>query len=208
MAEEIRELYEKAEGLKRKKKRLTHAEELRILMDDFMSEHVVRNKLCGALKEATTQYLTRFSTGRYSLLDIDAPTTGPYGAGVIITLRDHVDQLEKSRELLSGGDRASLGLALRMAISRLMSRIRPFKSTELKRPKVKCLIMDEPLGSLDSERRPEVVQTLMDDRAFTQIFLITHTNLVLDEEELANAHRIDVYQEARTSKITFQQAPL
>lgn len=208
LANEIGKLRKKEMKLKERKKEYAHAEQLRILVDDFVSEHVVRNKLCGALKTATTEYLTRFSTGRYSLLDIDAPTKGPYGAGVIITLKDHIDQLEKSRELLSGGDRASLGLALRMAISRLISRIRPFRSEQLKRPKVKCLIMDEPLGSLDSERRPEVVHTLMDDRAFTQIFLITHTDLLLSEEELAATHQINVYQEGGVSKTAFQPATL
>jgi exonuclease SbcC len=208
ITEEIEGLHKKEEDLRKKKKQHTHMEQLRILVDDFVSEHVVRNKLCGALKTATTEYLTRFSTGRYSLLDIDAPTKGPYGAGVIITLKDHMDQLEKSRELLSGGDRASLGLALRMAISRLIARIRPFKSGQLKRTKVRCLIMDEPLGSLDSERRPEVVHTLMDDKAFTQIFLITHTDLLLTEEEAAAAHQIKVYQEGGVSKLTFQPATL
>lgn len=204
----IGELRGKERNLKKKKKEHTHVEQLRILVDDFISEYVVRNRLCGALKEATTSYLTRFSTGRYSLLDVDAPTKGPYGAGVIITLKDHIDQLEKSRELLSGGDRAALGLALRMAISRLISRIRPFKSAQLRRPKVRCLIMDEPLGSLDSERRPEVVRTLMDDKAFKQIFLITHTDVLLNEEELAGAHQISVYQEGGTSKVSFQPAIL
>jgi len=153
---ELEELEKKLKLLKEKKKEHVHTEQLRILVDDFISEYVIRNRLCGALKTATTNYLICFSTGRYSLLDIDAPTRGPYGAGVIITLKDHVDQLEKTRELLSGGDKACLGLALRMAISNLMSRIRPFKSERLRRPKIRCLIMDEPLGGLDSKRRPEV----------------------------------------------------
>ena len=203
---ELKELQSKLEILIDGKKELTHIERLRILVDDFISEHVVRNRLCGALKTATTNYLTCFSTGRYSLQDIDAPTRGPYGAGVTITLKDHVDQLEKTRELLSGGDKACLGLALRMAISNLMSRIRPFKSERLKRPKVRCLIMDEPLGSLDSKRRPEVVRTLIGDTAFKQIFLITHTNVLLSEDELLAAHKIRVYQEAGISRITFQPA--
>ena len=203
---ELKELYEKLKLLKEKRKEHAHIEQLRILMDDFISEHVVRNRLCGALKTATTNYLTYFSAGRYTLLDIDAPTRGPYGAGVTITLKDHVDELEKTRELLSGGDKACLGLALRMAISNLMSRIRPFKSERLKRPKVRCLIMDEPLGGLDSKRRPEVVRTLINDKTFTQIFLITHTNLLLSDEELSSAHRITVHQEAGTSRISFQPA--
>jgi DNA repair exonuclease SbcCD ATPase subunit len=54
--------------------------------------------------------------------------------------------------------------------------------------------MDEPLGSLDSERRPQVVRTLLNTPSFEQIFLITHTDPGLEDEELVEMNRIQVSQ--------------
>ena len=71
VVEDIGELDRKEEDLKKNKKEHSHAEQLGVYVD-FISEHTVRNKLCGALKTATMGYLTCFSARGYPLLDIDA----------------------------------------------------------------------------------------------------------------------------------------
>lgn len=78
VVEDIGELDRKKENLGSNKEH-SHAQQLGIYVD-FISEHTVRNKLCGAPKTATTGYLTYFSARGYLLLDIDAshiiPTAG------------------------------------------------------------------------------------------------------------------------------------
>jgi len=202
--QELEELEEKENDIREKKKVEAHASRLRFFVDDFVSEYVIRERLCGTLKETVADYLAPFSKGRYIVEDLDAPSSGPYGAGVAITLRDMIQNIEKPRELLSGGDKVSLGLALRIAIAFLASRIRPFKSDTIQQSKVRCLIMDEPLGSLDGERRPQVVRTLLSTESFDQIFLITHADPGLDEEELLESNRIQVYQRDGESGISIR----
>jgi DNA repair exonuclease SbcCD ATPase subunit len=96
--------------------------------------------------------------------------------GLEMTLMDSKDNMIKNKDQLSGGDETSLGLALRIAISKLMARIRPFKNSEKKPPLVNSIIMDEPLASLDSCRRRILVNMLTQDKSFKQVFLITHTD--------------------------------
>jgi ABC-type transport system involved in cytochrome bd biosynthesis fused ATPase/permease subunit len=52
--------------------------------------------------------------------------------------------------------------------------------------------MDEPLASLDGPRRQMVMTTLFADKAFKQIFLITHT-----EVQQEGAHVITLTQESK-----------
>jgi ABC-type lipoprotein export system ATPase subunit len=58
-----------------------------------------------------------------------------------------------------------------------MSSIRPFKDSPAIAPRVRSVLLDEPLGGLDSERRTSVVKNLVGDESFEQIFLITHTDV-------------------------------
>jgi ABC-type transport system involved in cytochrome bd biosynthesis fused ATPase/permease subunit len=58
-----------------------------------------------------------------------------------------------------------------------MSRIRPLKNSPIITPRVKTVMLDEPLGGLDKARRESVVSNLMNDSNFEQILLITHTDV-------------------------------
>ncbi len=58
-----------------------------------------------------------------------------------------------------------------------MSVIRPLKDSTALTPRVRCVLLDEPLGGLDKERRVSVVKTLINDQSFKQILLITHTDV-------------------------------
>jgi DNA repair exonuclease SbcCD ATPase subunit len=140
------------------------------------------------IMQATNAYLTPFTGGRYRINRI-SPTVrkakGMESHGLEIILMDSMDNMSKTKEQMSGGDATALGLALRIAISKLMARIRPFKDTERRPPLINSIIMDEPLASLDSSRRRTLMSMLTQDKSFSQIFLITHT-----EAEFGDCHSI------------------
>jgi ABC-type transport system involved in cytochrome bd biosynthesis fused ATPase/permease subunit len=58
-----------------------------------------------------------------------------------------------------------------------MSSIRPLKDSPVVTPRVRSVLLDEPLGGLDKSRREAVVRTLVNDQSFEQILLITHTDI-------------------------------
>jgi ABC-type transport system involved in cytochrome bd biosynthesis fused ATPase/permease subunit len=58
-----------------------------------------------------------------------------------------------------------------------MSSIRPLKDSPITTPRVKTVMLDEPLGGLDKPRREAVVSNLINDSNFEQILLITHTDV-------------------------------
>jgi exonuclease SbcC len=145
-------------------------------LEQFISQEVIQNKLFKSLRSVVSKYLQQFTDGQYKMNEILITKHGKTH-GVTITLTDLIDGLEKDNAMLSGGDKAALGLALRMGISELMGRIRPFRSSGLHPIYFKTIILDEPLGSLDTERREGVMNALMNNKAFDQIFLITHMQI-------------------------------
>ena len=169
--------------LRERENELRHVKFLKGEVDGFISGYIIERKLFGSLKAVASQYLQNFTGGRYTI-DQLIPTTRRVrereAHGLEITLNDNLDGMVKEREGLSGGDETALGLALRLAISRLMARIRPYKTSQQRPPLVTSLIMDEPLASLDGPRRQMVMATLFADKAFKQIFLITHTDVQLE----------------------------
>lgn len=181
--------------LRERENELRHVKFLKGEVDGFISGYIIERKLFGSLKAVASQYLQNFTGGRYSIEQL-IPTTRRVrdreAHGLEITLNDNLDGIVKEREDLSGGDETALGLALRLAISRLMARIRPYKTSQQRPPLVTSLIMDEPLASLDGPRRQMVMATLFADKAFNQIFLITHTDV-----QLEGAHVVTLTQESK-----------
>jgi DNA repair exonuclease SbcCD ATPase subunit len=181
--------------LRERENELRHVKFLKGEVDGFISGYIIERKLFGSLKAVASQYLQNFTGGRYTIEQL-IPTTRRVrdreAHGLEITLNDNLDGIVKEREDLSGGDETALGLALRLAISRLMARIRPYKTSQQRPPLVTSLIMDEPLASLDGPRRQMVMTTLFADKAFKQIFLITHT-----EVQQEGAHVITLTQESK-----------
>ncbi|MFW9975991.1 MAG: hypothetical protein ACFFDQ_12040, partial [Candidatus Thorarchaeota archaeon] len=51
------------------------------------------------------------------------------------------------------------------------------KDSPVVTPRVRSVLLDEPLGGLDKLRREAVVRNLMNDQSFEQILLITHTDV-------------------------------
>lgn len=176
----IEELSKKAEELERKSRELRHVKFLKGEIDGFISNYIVEDKLAEVLRHTTNSYLTPFTDGRY-VIDKIYPTVrrtkGMESHGLEISLIDNKDNLPKFKEQLSGGDETALGLALRIAISKLMARIRPFKDSEIKPPLINSVMLDEPMASLDSSRRRNLVNILTQDQSFKQMFLITHTDM-------------------------------
>lgn len=176
----LEELSKKEEKLERISRELKHVKFLRGEIDGFISNYIVEGKLSEVLRQTTNSYLTPFTDGRY-VIDRIYPTVrrtkGMESHGLEISLMDNKDNMPKQKEQLSGGDETALGLAMRIAISKLMAKIRPFKDAEMKPPMINSVMLDEPMASLDAARRRILVGILTQDQSFKQMFLITHTDL-------------------------------
>ena len=159
-------------------------------IDGFISTDIVEGRLSDILMKSTNFYLIPFTEGRYEIINISSTMRkikDRISHGLTLTLVDNKDNITKNKEQLSGGDESALGLALRISISKLMSTIRPFKHVEKKVPMINFIIMDEPLTSLDEFRRNVIMNILMKDQSFKQIFLISHAEI---NEEENNYHSI------------------
>jgi len=176
----ITKLSQKETIMAKKENEMRHVKYLRGEIDGFISNYVVEGRMVGVLRQATNEYLTQLTEGRYTIDKISSTMRrirgGMESHGLEMTLMDSKDNMIKNKDQLSGGDETSLGLALRIAISKLMARIRPFKNSEKKPPLINSIIMDEPMASLDSCRRRILVNILTQDKSFKQVFLITHTD--------------------------------
>jgi DNA repair exonuclease SbcCD ATPase subunit len=185
----VKKLLQKARILSEKENELRHVKYLRGEIDGFISNYVVEGKMVGVLRHATNDYMAQLTEGRYAIDKISSTIRRVKGGmeshGLEITLMDSKDNVIKNKDQLSGGDETALGLALRIAISKLMARIKPFKNSERKPPIINSIIMDEPMASLDSSRRKILVSMLTQARSFKQIFLVTHT-----ETEFGDYHSI------------------
>jgi len=179
--EEMEKIDKEIKETKKIQQHVTHLR--RVLMKNFLSQWVVQKRLLGTIKHTAANYLLRFTCGQYSNVDL-VPTkpTGERGSGILLTVLDESDGIIKSKDMLSFGDRTAVGLALRLGISKTMSRIKPLKESPQKTPRIRCVLLDEPLGGLDISRRKEVVDQLVEDEGFEQIFLITHMEIDRKEE--------------------------
>ena len=178
------------EKLKEKEYLLKHVLFLLGEIDGFISTDIVEGRLSDVLMKSTNFYLIPFTEGRYEIANISSTMRkikDRISHGLTLTLVDNKDHITKNKEQLSGGDESALGLALRISISKLMSTIRPFKHVEKKVPMINFIIMDEPMTSLDEFRRNVIMNILMKDQSFKQIFLISHAEI---NEEENNYHSI------------------
>ncbi len=150
----------------------------RKLVSGFVTDYVFQKRLLGIIRGATNPYVQSFTNGQYTAIDLE-PTQakGRSGAGLILKIWDERDQAWKKTSQLSYGDRTAISLGLRMGISRTMSSIRPLKDSPVVTPRVRSVLLDEPLGGLDKSRREAVVRNLVNDQSFEQILLITHTDI-------------------------------
>ncbi len=144
----------------------------------FVTEYMVVKRLVKNIALSTEKYIKDFTSGQYSDLLLDL--SGTKKTGLSLRIRDNFNGEYESTEVLSGGDRTALGIALRLAISELMGTIRPTKESPRKNPKIDFLLLDEPLAALDETRRERILKHLIKSKSFSQIFLITHTAIPQD----------------------------
>ncbi len=150
----------------------------RKLVSGFVADYVFQKRLIGIIRSATNQYARFFTSGQYTSIDLEpTPSTKRSGPGLILKVWDERDQAWKKPNQLSYGDRTAISLALRLGISRTMSSIRPLRDSPIITPRVKSVLLDEPLGGLDRTRRESVMNNLINDKNFEQILLITHTDI-------------------------------
>ncbi|TXT57744.1 MAG: DNA double-strand break repair Rad50 ATPase [Candidatus Thorarchaeota archaeon] len=150
----------------------------RKLVNGFIADYAVQKRLIGIIRGATNPYVRAFTNDQYTSIDLDStPATGRSGAGLALKIWDERDKASKKTVQLSYGDRTAISLGLRLGISKTMSRIRPLKESPAVAPRVRCVMLDEPLGGLDKDRRHSVVSSLENDQGFDQILLITHTDV-------------------------------
>ena len=140
----LSQLEAKESEISQKENEIRHVKYLRGEIDGFISHYVVEGKLVEILKKATNFYLVPFTDSRYTIDKIYSITKrvkDRESHGLEISLFDARDNHIKSREQLSGGDETALGLALRIAISKLMGRIRPFRDSERQLPLLNLIII-------------------------------------------------------------------
>jgi exonuclease SbcC len=164
--QELKSLNEHAKYVRRK------------LVSGFVADYVFQKRLLGIIRSATNQYVRFFTSGQYTSIDLEpTPSTKRSGPGLLLRIWDERDQAWKKPNQLSYGDRTAISLGLRLGISRTMSSIRPLRDSPIHTPRVKSVLLDEPLGGLDKVRREAVLSNLVNDKNFEQILLITHTDV-------------------------------
>jgi exonuclease SbcC len=157
---------------------LEHITKAKEFVRRFVTEYMVVKRLVKNIALGTDKYIKDFTSGQYSDLLLDL--SGTRKTGLSLRIRDNFNGEYESIEVLSGGDRTALGIALRLAISELMGSIRPTKESPRKNPKIDFLLLDEPLAALDETRRERILKHLVTSTSFSQIFLITHTAIPQD----------------------------
>ncbi|MFX1317330.1 MAG: AAA family ATPase, partial [Promethearchaeota archaeon] len=126
---------------------IDHINKAKEFVRRFVSEYMVVKRLVKNIALTTNKYIKNFTSGQYSDLFLDL--SGTRKTGLSLKIKDNFNGVPESIEVLSGGDRTALGMALRLAISELMSKIRPTKESPQKNPKIDFLLLDEPLAALD-----------------------------------------------------------
>src|SRR5690606_10226281 len=137
------------------------------------------------LAELASRFLAEITDGRYTALEIDD--------------RYNILVLDEGEEkpVISGGEEDVANLVLRLAISQMIA--------ERAGHPLSVLILDEVFGSLDIERRDNVIQLLhrLGDR-FEQVILITHIETI--REGLDQVIRVEYDERTGASVVREERA--
>jgi len=183
---------------------IDHINKAKEFVRRFVTEYMVVKRLVKNIALTTNKYIKDFTSGQYGELLLDL--AGTKKTGLALKIKDYFNGEYESIEVLSGGDRTALGMALRLAISELMSILRPTKDSPRRNPKIDFLLLDEPLAALDETRRERILKHLIKSKTFAQIFLITHTSIPSDIQ----THKILVEKDHSTgiSQAKFEEASI
>ena len=104
----------------------------------------------------------------------------------------------EEKPVISGGEEDIANLVLRLAVNQMIAERAGYP--------LSILILDEVFGSLDVERRDNVVQLLhkLEDR-FEQVILITHIETI--REGLDHVLRVAYDERTGASTVTVEEAP-
>jgi len=139
--------------LTRKKQELRLHETLRKAMQAFRTE--LNQRLRPTLAGYATEFLTHLTGGRYTQLELDEE------------YHFHLLDDGMRKAVISGGEQDIVNLCMRLALARLI--------TERAGQPLSLLILDEVFGSLDTDRRQNVLMLLNNLRDwFEQILIISH----------------------------------
>ncbi len=150
---QLTQIKEREELLKRKQHDLLLHETLRKAMQAFRTE--LNQQLRPTLASYATEFLTHLTGGRYTQLELDEE------------YRFHLIDDGMRKAVISGGEGDIVNLCMRLALARLI--------TERAGQPLSLLILDEVFGSLDTDRRQNVLMLLNNLRDwFEQILIISH----------------------------------
>lgn len=151
---------------------ITHITKVKEFVRRFVTEYMVIKRLIKNIPIKAEKYIRNFTAGQYGDLLIDLE--GSTKTGLALKIKDRFNGVYESTEMISGGDRTSLGMALRLAISELMKVIRPTKDSPKNYPKIDFLLLDEPLAALDEDRRERILNYLVKSDAFFYFIKLTN----------------------------------
>ena len=137
------------------------------------------------LSELASAHLSDITDGRYNAIEIDDSYN-------VLVLEDG-----EEKPVISGGEEDVANLVLRIAISQMIA--------ERAGQTLSTLFLDEVFGSLDLERRDNVIQLLqkLQDR-FEQVILITHIETV--REGLDHVIRLEYDERTGASVVKNESA--
>lgn len=144
----------------------------------------MRESFAPSVEEYMSWAVSRFTGGRYKAVRLDPAT---YDVEVYDTEAGNWLR----RDIYSGGTNDQFLLALRMAFT--LSLIPSAKGVY-----PRFLILDEPLGSSDAERRNRIIEFLAGEltRFFDQLFIITHVDI-----EEPSGSKVIMLDEGRISRL-------
>ena len=180
---QLEQIRECEELLQRKQAELLLHETLRKAMQAFRTE--LNQRLRPTLASHATEFLAHLTGGRYTQLELDEE------------YRFHLMDDGMRKAVISGGEEDIVNLCMRLALARLI--------TERAGQPLSLLILDEVFGSLDTDRRQNVLTLLNNLRDwFEQILIISHI------EEINEAADRTLYvvrdERTRTSQILERRA--
>lgn len=150
---QLAQIQEREELFKRKKRELLLHDTLRKALQAFRAE--LNQQLRPVLTNYATEFLTHLTGGRYTQLELDEE------------YRFHLIDDGMRKAVISGGEGDIVNLCMRLALARLI--------TERAGQPLSLLILDEVFGSLDVDRRQNVLMLLNNLRDwFEQILIISH----------------------------------
>lgn len=146
----------------------------------------LNSRLRPDLARYASEFLGRLTEDRYTELEIDEKFQ--------FTLRDDGE----FKPVVSGGEEDIVNLSLRLALARMI--------TDRAGQPLSLLVLDEVFGSLDAERRLNVLNVLDNLRGwYEQIFVISHVEGI--NERADNGIWLAYDPESRTSVLTDQRSP-